>query len=133
MDERERKKQEEYTIKGADTAGTTDDMIHLEKSNIELWCWIYPPCKEVKPPFFIGEKEHWNTWISEETWRLVDERVTMGRKSRARMGMRRLGRAIQASLKGDRRRRVEEVGSAVEALLKEDPPNANEAWRRMKG
>ena len=47
--------------------------------------------------------------------------------------MRRLVRAIQASLKGDRRRRVEEAVSAVETLLKEDPPNAKEAWRRMKG
>ena len=27
---------------------------------------------------------------------------------------------------------MEEAGSAVEALLKEDPPNAKEAWRRMK-
>ena len=28
---------------------------------------------------------------------------------------------------------MEEAGSAVEALLKEDLPNAKEAWRRMKG
>ena len=41
--------------------------------------------------------------------------------------------AIQASLKGDRRRRVDEAGTAVEALLGEDLPNAKEAWRRMKG
>ena len=47
--------------------------------------------------------------------------------------LRRLGRAIQASLKEARRRRVEEAGKAVEALLGEDPPNAKEAWRRMKG
>ena len=47
--------------------------------------------------------------------------------------MRSLGRAIQSSLKGDRRQRVEEAGSAVESLLKEDPPNAKEAWWRMKG
>ena len=79
------------------------------------------------------QEQHRNAWIYEETRRLVDERVTMRRKARARMGMRRLGRAIQASLKGDRRRPVEEVGSAVETLLKEDPPNAKEAWRRMKG
>ena len=78
-------------------------------------------------------EQHRNAWISEETWKLVDERMTMRRKSRAWTGMRRLGRAIQASLKGDRRRRVEEAGSEVEALLKEDPPNAKEAWRRMKG
>ena len=27
---------------------------------------------------------------------------------------------------------MEEAGTAVEALLGEDPPNAKEAWRRMK-
>ena len=53
--------------------------------------------------------------------------------ARAKKEMRRLGRAIQASLKGDWKRRVEEAGSAVEALLGEDPPNAEEAWQRMKG
>ena len=79
------------------------------------------------------QEQHRNAWISEETWRLVDERVTMRRKPRARKGMLRLGRAIQASLRGDRRRRVEETGTAVETLLQEDPPNAREAWRRMKG
>ena len=45
----------------------------------------------------------------------------------------RLGRAIRASLKGDRKRRVEDAGKDVEALLGGDPPNAKEAWRRMKG
>ena len=78
-------------------------------------------------------EQHWNAWISEETWKLVDERVKVRRKPRAQTEMRRLGRAIQASLKGDRRRRVEEAGSAVEVLLGEDPPNAKEAWRRTKG
>ena len=63
----------------------------------------------------------------------MDERVTVRRKPRAKTEMRRLGRAIQVSLKGDRRRQVEEAGSAVEALLKEDLPNAKEAWRRTKG
>ena len=28
---------------------------------------------------------------------------------------------------------MEEAGAAVELLLKEDPPNAKEAWRQMKG
>ena len=50
-----------------------------------------------------------------------------------RARLRRLGRAVRASLKGDRRRRVEEAGKDVEALLGEDPPNEKEAWRRMKG
>ena len=78
-------------------------------------------------------EQHRNTWISDETWKLVDARVTERRKPRAKTAMRRLGRAIQASLKGERRRRVEEAGTAVEVLLQEYPPNAKEAWRRMKG
>ena len=36
-------------------------------------------------------------------------------------------------MKGDRKRRVEAAGTYVEALLGGDPPNAKEAWRRMKG
>ena len=62
-------------------------------------------------------EQHRNAWISEETWRIVDERVTMRRKSRAQTRFRKLGRAIQASMKGDRKRRVEEAGTAVESML----------------
>ena len=64
---------------------------------------------------------------------MAEERVTVRRKSLAQTEMRRLGRGIQTSLKGDRRKRVEEAGLAVEALLGEEPPNAKEAWQRMKG
>ena len=76
---------------------------------------------------------HKNAWISEETWRLVDERVSARRGTGARMRIRRLGRAIRASLQGDRKRRVETVGQDVETILGEDPPNPKEAWRRLKG
>ena len=72
-------------------------------------------------------------WISEETWRLADERVSAKRGTRVRARLRRLGRAFRASLKGDRKRRVEDAGKDVEALLGGDPPNAKEVWRRMKG
>ena len=78
-------------------------------------------------------EQHRNAWISEGTWKLVDERVSARRGPRVLARLRRLGRSIKAILKGDRRPRVEEVGKAVEALLGEDPPNAKEAWRRMKG
>ena len=47
--------------------------------------------------------------------------------------IRRLGRAIRESLKGDRKQRVEAAGTDVQALLGGDSPNAKEAWRRMKG
>ena len=78
-------------------------------------------------------EKHKNAWISEETWRIVNERVSARRGTGVRVQIQRLGRAIQASLKGDRKRRVEASGTDVEALLGGDPPNAKEAWQRMKG
>ena len=69
-------------------------------------------------------EQHRNAWISDETWKLVDERVSARRVPRVQAILRRLGRAINSSLKGDRRRRVEEAVKEVEALLGEDPPNA---------
>ena len=87
--------------------------------------------REVPKPH--EREQHKNAWISEETWRLADERVSARRGTRARTRIRRLGRAIRASLKGDRKRRVEAAGTDVEALLGGDPQNAKEAWRRMKG
>ena len=78
-------------------------------------------------------EKHRNVWISEETWRLADERVSARRGTRVWARLRRLGQSVRASLKGDRRRRMEEAGKDVEALLGEDPPNVKETWRRMKG
>ena len=46
--------------------------------------------------------------------------------------LRRLGRSIRSSLKGNMKRRVEGAGKDVEALLGGDQPNAKEAWRWMK-
>ena len=60
---------------------------------------------------------HKNAWISEETWRLVNKRVSARRGTGVRMRIRRLGRAIRASLQGDRKRRVDTVGQDVESLL----------------
>ena len=50
-----------------------------------------------------------------------------------RSRLQRLGRAFRASLEGDRKRRVEDTGKDMKALLGGDPTNAKEAWRRMKG
>ena len=78
-------------------------------------------------------EQHKNAWISEETWRLVNEIVSARRGTRVRESIWRLGRAIQSSLKEDRKRRVEAAGTDVEALLGGDSPNTKEAWWRMKG
>ena len=45
----------------------------------------------------------------------------------------RLSLEIAASLKGDRKRRVEIAGEEVEMLLGADPPNPKETWRLLKG
>ena len=50
-----------------------------------------------------------------------------------RVRIRRLGRAIRASLQGDRKQRVETAGTDVESLLGGEPPNPKEAWRRLQG
>ena len=66
------------------------------------------------------QEQHRNAWISDKACKLVDERVSARRGPRVQARLRRLGRAVKASLKGDRRRRVEEAGKAgkaVEALL----------------
>ena len=75
-----------------------------------------------------------NAWTSSATWRLVDEIVSARRYlERYQALIRRLIRAIQASLMTDRRRRAEEVGEEVEALLGLDPPLHREAWHHIKG
>ena len=78
-------------------------------------------------------EKHRSAWISKETWRLANKRVSAKRGTRVRARLRRLGRAFRESLKGDRKLRVEDVGKDVEALLGGDPPNPKEAWRWMKG
>ena len=105
---------------------------------------LKPPSEPTKEDELFGDlrravpkpherDKHKNAWISDKTWRLVDERISARRGARVRDRIRRLGRAIRESLKGDRKRRVEAAGTDVEALLGGDPPNAKEAWRRMKG
>ena len=75
-----------------------------------------------------------NGWISEDTWRLDNKRVSTGRnpaKYQARIW--RLSRAIAASLKGGRRRRVKAAGAEVDTLLGLNPPMPQESWQRIKG
>ena len=42
-----------------------------------------------------------------------------------------MGRAIGRGLAGDRKRRTEEAGAAVEELMKAEPPLTQEAWHRL--
>ena len=75
-----------------------------------------------------------NAWISAETWRLIDERVSTHQDPRyGQSDRQRLGKEIKGSLAQDRRRRTEEEGVEVEALMKVDPPFIQEAWYRLQG
>ena len=75
-----------------------------------------------------------NAWILEITWRLIDERVSTRRDlAKYQALIRRLSRDIRESLRTDRKRREEEAGSEVGALLGSDPPLHLEAWHRIKG
>ena len=73
-----------------------------------------------------------NEWIYEDTWRIVDKRVSAQQGTRVQGRTRRLNQAIAESLKGDKKRRVETAGEEVETLLGADPPNPQEAWRQLK-
>ena len=75
-----------------------------------------------------------NEWILTETWRLIDKRVS-ARWDLAKVQAikRRLGRAIKAILMADRRRRADEEGAEVEALVGAEPTLIQEAWHRIQG
>ena len=75
-----------------------------------------------------------NAWILEAMWRLVDKRVSAHQDpAKDQAFIWRLGRAIVASLRDNRRRRSEETGVEVEALLGSDPPLHQEPWHRING
>ena len=75
-----------------------------------------------------------NEWISTETCRLVDERVSARQDPAKRQAIRRrLGRAIKVSLTADRRRRAEEAGAEVEALVGADTPLIQDVWHMIQG
>ena len=67
-------------------------------------------------------------------WKLVNERVSARRDpAKDQSLICRLGRAIAASLNGDRRRQAEEAGAEVGVLLGSDPQLHWEAWHCIKG
>ena len=62
-------------------------------------------------------------WISETTLRLINERVSAHRDQQYGQAFtRRLGKEVKKSLTEDRRRRADEAGAEVEALVKAGPP-----------
>ena len=64
-----------------------------------------------------------NSWISEDTWRLVNERVSMRREpGQDQRRPRQLGRDIRATLKEDMQRRAKALGYNMERLMTGTPP-----------
>ena len=125
-----------YIVVGLLQGGTTRENIRYIAGRRRMP--LTPPREPTREDMLFGDlrlavpkphmrEKNWNAWISDETCKLVDERVSSRRGPRVQAGLRRLGRAIKASLKGDRRWRVEEAGKAVETLLGEYPQNAKEA------
>ena len=49
------------------------------------------------------------------------------------MSKRQLGRAVKGSLAADQKRRADEAGAEVEALVGADLPLIQEAWYRIQG
>ena len=94
---------------------------------------VFTALRRAVPKARVGEARR-NKWISTETWRLVNKRVSARRDPvKGQAIKRRLGRAIKASLAADRRRCAYEAGAEVEALVGADPPLIQEAWHRIQG
>ena len=75
-----------------------------------------------------------NAWILATAWRLFDERVSARRDiTKDQALIRRLGRAIKASLRENRKHQAEEAGVEVETLLGSEPPLHWKAWHHIKG
>lgn len=84
----------------------------------------------IPKPTLAERRERWE-WISNETWRLVDERAALQKViGHDRAKVRRLDRRIRRAFKADRKRRAEEAGEAIEAALLGGEIQA--AWDRFK-
>ena len=75
-----------------------------------------------------------NERIFAATLRLIGERVSARQDlEKDQTLIRKLVRAIKASMSTNRRRGAEEMGAEVEALVGTDPPLIQEIWKQIKG
>ena len=66
---------------------------------------------------------HHNLWILEETWRLINNRVSARQEpGRDQTRIKHMGQAIRAALKEGKRQRAEIAGKDVECMLTGEPP-----------
>jgi len=78
-------------------------------------------------------RQRTQSWISQETWSLIDRRAAMARLgvTRNNAEMSRLKRDIRAGLRRDRQERINKVSIEVEALLRDG--DSKGAYSRLRG
>ncbi len=77
-------------------------------------------------------KAHWRDWMSNSTWLLIKQRMSLHRAGQLRQSEgRRMQRTIHAALKKDRAVRTAQVGELIVAELAEG--KVHEAFRHLKG
>ena len=100
-----------YMVVGNLRGGTAREHVQYIKGRRRMP--LLPPKEPTREDKLFGDlrwavpkpherEKHRNAWISDETWRLADKRVSARRGTRVRARLRRLGRAVRANLKGDR-------------------------------
>jgi hypothetical protein len=73
----------------------------------------------------------WSSWISPETWKLVDSRVALRRHRKTQCAEgRKLSRKILKGIKADRQIRTQKAGQSIEILL--ETGNSKGAWRSLQ-
>ena len=94
-------------------------------------------CHDIKeaalPPVSTPEQRR-KGWISEESWRLIDQKNAL-RRLPGRLNQtasRYLTRCLKASLQEDRKARAAAAGALAEAELNQDPPRIKEAWNVIR-
>jgi exonuclease III len=84
---------------------------------------LFQEVKQFLPPTPKQPQPHRPTWLSATTLQAVDARCSLRRNPHHdRTEARRLSRVVNASIKADRKRRTEEAGNAISALLDDDAP-----------
>ena len=138
-----RNNSDHYMVLGClHSAPLRENARYLRVSNQLPLCLLTAPTREdrisaslqravLKP---LSRNVRKNAWISEATWILVNERVSVRRyPAKDQALICRLGCAIAASLRDNRRWKAEEAGAEVELLIGLYSPLHLEAWLRIKG
>jgi hypothetical protein len=73
----------------------------------------------------------WSSWISPETWKLVDSRAAVRRHGKTQCAEgRKLSRKISKGIKAGRKIRTQKAGESIEILL--ETGNLKGAWRSLQ-